>query len=64
MFREHAAVQAVKKLSAQVLPGCKGTIVFVYTNPRLAYEVEFFENNNNTLAVLTVSPDDIALRKL
>jgi hypothetical protein len=31
----------------------------VYENPSLAYEVEFFGSNDETIAILTVKPDEI-----
>jgi Domain of unknown function (DUF4926) len=46
----------------QVLKGDVGTIVEVYTNPNLAYEVEFVNPDGSTRALLTLTPDQ--LRKL
>ncbi|MCL2083435.1 MAG: DUF4926 domain-containing protein [Oscillospiraceae bacterium] len=62
MFEEYASVQATKDLSDNVIAGCIGVIVFIYNDPRLAYEVEFFDDKNNTIDVLTVEPDDIELK--
>ena len=61
MLKEHAIVRATRDLSSNVLSGCRGTIVFVYTDPYLGYEVEFADCEDYTLDVLTVTPCDIEL---
>jgi len=43
----------------QVLAGDLGTVVEVYTEPGLAYEVEFVNPDGTTRALLTLSPDQI-----
>jgi hypothetical protein len=43
----------------QVLAGDLGTIVEVYTHPRLAYEVEFVTPDGSTRAMLTLAPDQV-----
>lgn len=62
MYDLHAIVNAKRKLSENVLSGCVGCIVFVFEKPSEAYLVEFFDNNNDTIDILTVMPDDIELR--
>lgn len=62
MFDEYTVVVATKDLSKGVRRGCIGTIVMVYDDPSLAYEVEFFDNNGNTIELLTVEPNDITLK--
>lgn len=62
MLNEYAVVVATKDLSKDVKRGCVGTIVMVYDNPSLAYEVEFFNDNGDTIELLTVEPDDISLK--
>jgi hypothetical protein len=62
MFTELDVVKAKRKLSNNVLPGCIGTIVMVYHKPSLAYEVEFFNNQGDTIDLLTVLPDDIIMK--
>jgi hypothetical protein len=42
-----------------VLAGDLGTVVEVYTQPRLAYEVEFVNPDGSTRALLTLAPDQI-----
>lgn len=56
-------VLAKKDLSNLVRNGCIGTIVMVYEKPRLAYEVEFFDNKGETLEILTVEKDDVKLKQ-
>lgn len=56
-------VIAKKALSKLVFCGCIGTIVMVYDKPRLAYEVEFFDEDGETLELLTVEKDDIKLKQ-
>ncbi|MGI5900449.1 MAG: DUF4926 domain-containing protein [Christensenellales bacterium] len=62
MLYEHAVVVAINDLSDEVKRGCVGTIVMIYNDPSLAYEVEFFDDQYVTLGVLTVKPEDIAKR--
>ncbi|WCG84975.1 DUF4926 domain-containing protein [Pectobacterium sp. A5351] len=63
MIKEYDVVLAKKGLSDTVLKGCKGAVVMIYKEPVLGYEVEFVDNEGNTLDVLTVYPDDIELLK-
>jgi hypothetical protein len=59
MLNEYTNVKAAKNLSDKVLIGAKGTIVLIYNSPRPAYEVEFFNNEGDTVEVLTVLPSDV-----
>ena len=59
MIKEYDLVMAVKDLSSMVLKGCKGVVVMAYDSPSPGYEVEFVNDANETIAVLTVNPDDI-----
>ena len=43
----------------QVLAGDLGTIVEVYTDPYLAYDVEFVNPDGSTRALLTLSPEQV-----
>lgn len=61
MIREYDVVEAKKNLSDMVLKGCKGTVLMIYREPTLGYEVEFIDNKGDTLDVLTVYPEDIGL---
>jgi len=60
MLNEYDIVFATKDLSQVVKQGCSGTVVMVYNDPQLGYEVEFFDDMNDTLDVLTVEPNDIS----
>lgn len=59
MYKEYEVVEARKDLSEDVKAGAKGTIVMVYTDPNLAYEVEFMDENGTTLGLFTVMEEDI-----
>jgi hypothetical protein len=43
----------------QILRGDIGTIVHVYDNPSLAYEVEFVNPDGSTRALLTMTPNQL-----
>ena len=59
MFNEYDLVMAKRDLSESVSQGCIGTVLLVFTEPSIAYEVEFVDKKGNTLDVLTVHPDDV-----
>ena len=61
MLNENNVVRAKRNLSEKVFKGCVGTVVMVYQKPSLAYEVEFFDNEGDTIELLTVQPNDIEL---
>ena len=61
MLNENDSVKAKKDLSEHVLVGCIGTIVLIYQKPSLAYEVEFFDSQGDTIELLTVQPIEIEL---
>lgn len=42
-----------------VLVGDLGTVVEIYTAPRLAYEVEFVNPDGSTRALLTLAPEQV-----
>lgn len=39
--------------------GSVGTIVHVFTTPRSAYEVEFVDDDGQTLAMATLTPEQV-----
>ncbi len=59
MFDEYDLVIAERDLSKNVKKGCVGTILIVFSEPSIAYEIEFIAENGDTLDVLTVYPNDI-----
>jgi hypothetical protein len=52
-------IAAVNVPDHDILAGDLGTIVEVYTAPRLAYEVEFVNPDGTTRALLTLAPDQV-----
>ena len=54
-------VKANRNLSQLVNESTIGTIVMIYTDPNIAYEVEFFDEINNTIELLTVKESDIEI---
>jgi len=68
MFSEYDVVELTEDIDADVTQwdlggvvkaGTQGTIVLVYPGSPDSYEVEFFDNNNQTIAVKTVSERQI-----
>jgi hypothetical protein len=41
--------------------GLRGTIVDIYKSPRIAYEVEFCDEDGETIGLSTLEPSDISL---
>ncbi|GLR08691.1 DUF4926 domain-containing protein [Mixta theicola] len=58
MLKEYDVVKAKKELTKKVLKNCTGAIVLIYQEPTLGYEVDFVDNQGDTLEVLTVYPED------
>ncbi|MBI4785566.1 MAG: DUF4926 domain-containing protein [Chloroflexi bacterium] len=52
-------VATVDLPAEHVLAGDLGTVVEVYTDPTLAYEVEFVNPDGSTRAMLTLTPDQV-----
>lgn len=61
MIKEYDVVKATKMLSDSIAMGCRGAVVMVHSKPALGYEVEFVDDNGETLDVLTVYQNDIEL---
>lgn len=59
MFKEYDVVAANKKLSESVPIGVSGTVSMCYSDND--YEVEFMDDNGETLDVLTVPGDSLTL---
>lgn len=59
MLNELDVVKAKRKLSEKVKQNTEGTIVMVYDEPRIAYEVEFVDSDDESLGILTVEAEDI-----
>ena len=63
MFKEYYVIRATHKLSEVVDKGSIGTILMVFDNPSLAYEVEFVNADGETLELLTVESTEIEIIK-
>ena len=60
MFEEHAMVQLKNDMPSRNLKaGTLGAVVMVYPEAPQAYEVEFIDDDGNTLALFTVQEDDL-----
>ena len=60
MVQELDVVALVVDLPEQGLDaGAEGTIVHVFHRPRLAYEVEFADGDGATIAMTTLTPDQV-----
>jgi hypothetical protein len=59
MFTEYEVVKAKSNLSEEVSKGTRGTIVMVYDSSTHDYEVEFFDEHGEHLALLTVNELDL-----
>lgn len=59
MIKEYDIVKSLKSLNDKVLEGCKGTVLIVYPDFPSTFEVEFVDEINETLDVLTVKGNDI-----
>lgn len=60
MFKEFDVIKAKRKLSPFVEHGTLGAIVFIHGDH---YEVEFVDEQGESLELLTVNKDDIELLK-
>jgi hypothetical protein len=62
MIKEYDVIKLRKSLPANNLKvGAEGTVLIVYNEPGLprAYEVEFLSNDGKSLAVITLTDDDV-----
>lgn len=59
MIREYDIVKAIKDLNDKVKTGSEGTVLMIYPDFPLVYEIEFFDKMKESLDVLTVRADDI-----
>lgn len=59
MIKEYEIVKSLVDFNDKVLTGCKGTVLIVYDDEPLAYEVEFVDDDNRTLDVLTVNASKV-----
>ncbi len=52
-------IATIDLMDQQVLVGDLGTIVEIYTEPTLVYEVEFVNPDGTTRALLTLAPNQV-----
>ena len=57
MFKELEIVASKNELP-NIPIGAKGTVVYIYDDKK-HFEVEFVDDNNDTIALMTVSESDI-----
>ena len=60
-MKELDVVKSIKRISDKVDKNCEGTIVMVLTKPRLAYLIEFIDENENTIDIIPVTPENLEL---
>lgn len=60
-MKEYDVVKSIKKISDKIDKNYEGTIVMVLEEPSLAYLVEFFDENNDTIDIVPVNPEDVVL---
>jgi hypothetical protein len=61
MLKEYDVVRAKRDLNPLILRGTKGAVMLIlHENPN-KYEVEFVDENGETLELLTVGDDDLEL---
>jgi hypothetical protein len=58
-FLDYDVVKARARLASAVPPGTIGTVLMVFATERPSYEVEFADASGESLAVLTVTEDDL-----
>lgn len=59
MFNEYEVIKSTHNLSDKVPNDCVGTVLIVHQSQPVAYEVEFVDEEGNTLEILTVFERDI-----
>jgi hypothetical protein len=60
MLSEYDSVVLVQPLNNEQVPlHSKGVILMVYTDPWLAYEVEFFDDSGESIGNFTVEDGDV-----
>jgi hypothetical protein len=60
-FSEYDVVRLIRSCDEKVPIGTSGTVLMVFPSFTTQYEVEFFDDEEISLAVLTVNEDDLQL---
>ena len=61
MIQEYNIIKALHDLNDKVRTGCRGTVLIIYPGSPINYEVEFVDEMNQTVDVLTVTADDVTI---
>lgn len=62
MIELYAPVRTTVSVPALGLAaGCRGVVVDVYTEPHPGYEVEFIDDDGDTIGCLSMKPSDVVL---
>ena len=59
MHKEYDVVRAIRDINDKVRKGLKGAVLIIHPSTPPQYEVEFVDEEGNTLDVLTVHERDI-----
>lgn len=59
MIKKYDIVKSSKTLNDKIFKGCKGTVLIIYPDFPSTFEVEFVDETNETLDILTVKANDI-----
>lgn len=59
MIMEYDVIRAKEQLTDKVYKGCKGAVLMVFEGDTIAYEVEFVDEEGESLEVITVRDKDI-----
>ena len=59
MYKEYDVVKAIRDINDKVAKGSKGAVLIIHTSTPPQYEVEFVDEEGNTLDILTVHEKDI-----
>lgn len=61
MLKEYDVVRAKKDINSLILRGTKGAVMLILHEEPNKYDVEFVDENGETLELLTVGDDDLEL---
>ncbi|PZR05250.1 MAG: DUF4926 domain-containing protein [Flavobacterium psychrophilum] len=59
MIKEYDIIKSIRKLSDKVPVGTKGTVLMIYDSEPTEFEIEFVNDDNKFLEVLTVVINDV-----
>lgn len=59
MYNEYDVVRAIRNININVPKGSKGVVLIIYPSTPVQYEVEFVDEEGNSIDVITVQEMDI-----